>query len=546
MMNKLAPFAVFLVMAAGMLPAAEPVAVPTFNCIGLYWSPADGGKENGCHVRYRTEGAEQWRDALTAWFDERNKEYRGSIIDLKSGTQYEIELTLKNGDSKSVLKTGTWNENFPVAKTITLPEGISKKTFAVTESGKADGYVLYTFPAGSSSTIDVENEADYCMTVSSSFVIIRGITLKGARHDGIRLLNGAHDVVIEECDISGWGSPAEEGHGWGRDTEAAIRAHRVKDLQRIIIQRNKLHHPRYSTNSWDHGHPHGPQGITFGYCGGNHVIRYNEIYGDETHLFNDGMGGSSNYSDEGFPNCDSDIHGNIVMNVMDDAFEIEGGSRNVRVWGNYIDKTFTGVASAVCGLGPLYIFRNIENTCRRTPETGNSDQDHRGPFGKLGDGRGFGGGRRYFLHNTLLQAPPPAGLKVLLGASQGPLDAGGPMTNTISRNNIWHVCKKASSIGNNKGTGNDFDYDLFSSAIKSPEKHESHGIKGVPIYAEGHGPASGNGGRYQLDAKSPGFDQAERIPNFNDDFNGAAPDMGAHEAGSADMQFGVNAYRMKK
>jgi hypothetical protein len=29
-----------------------------------------------------------------------------------------------------------------------------------------------------------------------------------------------------------------------------------------------------------------------------------------------------------------------------------------------------------------------------------------------------------------------------------------------------------------------------------------------------------------------------RLPNFNDDFTGAAPDMGAHETGKPAMKFG--------
>ena len=40
---------------------------------------------------------------------------------------------------------------------------------------------------------------------------------------------------------------------------------------------------------------------------------------------------------------------------------------------------------------------------------------------------------------------------------------------------------------------------------------------------------------------SPGFDAGEIIPNFNDDFRGKAPDIGAFEAGSPPMEFGVRA-----
>ena len=60
---------------------------------------------------------------------------------------------------------------------------------------------------------------------------------------------------------------------------------------------------------------------------------------------------------------------------------------------------------------------------------------------------------------------------------------------------------------------------------------------GVPVYA-----ANRTAGDFSLTPDSPGFDAGVRIPNFNDDFRGEAPDMGAFEAGSSQMQFGLNAY----
>jgi len=48
-------------------------------------------------------------------------------------------------------------------------------------------------------------------------------------------------------------------------------------------------------------------------------------------------------------------------------------------------------------------------------------------------------------------------------------------------------------------------------------------------------------GDFSLDPGSPGFDAGEVIPNFNDGFAGQAPDIGAFEAGSPPMEFGVKA-----
>lgn len=54
-------------------------------------------------------------------------------------------------------------------------------------------------------------------------------------------------------------------------------------------------------------------------------------------------------------------------------------------------------------------------------------------------------------------------------------------------------------------------------------------------YAAGHGWTS----EAQLASTSLGFDAGARIPNFNTGFSGSAPDIGAHEAGTAAMVFGV-------
>ncbi len=46
---------------------------------------------------------------------------------------------------------------------------------------------------------------------------------------------------------------------------------------------------------------------------------------------------------------------------------------------------------------------------------------------------------------------------------------------------------------------------------------------------------------YQLASGTPGYDQGLRIPNFNDGYLGAAPDVGAAEAGAPAMKFGIAA-----
>ena len=569
-------------LAAGACGAADaPRAVPTFHCIGLYWSPDESGEDVICRVRYRSVGADEWHDALPLWFDARgpeqhsqtlssrslgdrkpkpqhefSRQYRGSIVNLTPGTEYEIDLSLEGTAVRQQIKAETWSEQFPTGKSVTLPE-VSHETLVIDQSGSPDGYILYAPAPGKTATIDGRNQIDHCVEITASYVIVRGLTLKEPRSHAI-YIGAGHDIVIEQCDISGWGRPNEgQPQLWGKDMEAAVYA-RERDpqepsIERVIVQRCRIHHPRCDTNSWtewrqdqdpekkdSRWHPGGPQAVTMYDTKGNHVFRYNEVWSDADHYYNDILGGGSNYSAAGFPNRDSDIYGNRLSHCWDDAIESEGANCNVRIWGNSIDCSFVTIATAAAHVGPMYIWRNVTARCRYAPQ-GTSDQDARGPFLKAGSNREFGGGRTYAFHNTFLQPPPEEGMTLPLGVRIGLSSYGGPILNHVSRNNIFHVCRPdGASVAEVEGEswGNDFDYDLYNGRIKAfGREHELHGVRGEPVYDPNNGP-----GEFALAPNSPGRDAGIRLPNFNDDFTGKAPDIGAHEAGTAPMEFGVSAY----
>jgi hypothetical protein len=471
------------------------------------------------------------------WYDSRNSECRGSVVMLTPDTDYEVQFAMPGKAPVAGRVARTWPEKFPIAKTVVVSGGSS--TLNITEGGSASGYVLYTAAPGTSATIDVANGAVNNVTVSAPYVIIRGLTLKGAKQDAIDLRAGAHDVVIEDNDISGWGRfNYTNSAGWqiGVDLDSGVRCRNVLSVERVIIQRNAIHDPRYGANSWSWGHPAGPQGTTFETCGGNHVIRHNEFYSTAKHYFNDAIGGADNFTDAGFPRADSDIYGNKISQTWDDAIEAEGANPNVRIWGNYMDNTATGVATTVVNRGPVYIFRNVYNRSRQLSEH-TPDTDDRNTFAKSGDDSGFGHGRRYVFHNTLLQAPPASGQQYTSGAGAG---LSGPpiMSNTVSRNNILHIWKSWWGVINaHGGAGNDVDYDLYN-GNNDVSGGEVHGLIGTPIYQSGNGWSSEANGMYQLAPNSPGYDKGLVLPNFNDGFTGAGPDVGAHEAGTPAMKFG--------
>jgi hypothetical protein len=535
---------VVLSLQAGAQSGGDaPVAIPTFHCLGLYWTPPGGAADKEVKVRYRRQGASEWKEALPMRYnpipktDEDLSDYRGSIVHLKPATTYEVQLTLAGTQTFTNLTATTWSEKFPVGETVRVEN--RDTPLAVTESGTPTAWRVYD---GRGATIDVRHQHDACITVNASYVILRGFTLKGAgaasntKKDIIGAIRvvGGHDIVIEDCDVSDWGR-LNPKTGFGFDYDAAVFSN-CKTLKRLIVQRCKLHHPTYDGSTWYEPkyptHTMGPQYITLFNTAGNHVIRCNECFSDLEHMCNDGIGGGSNGSFRGSPGHDSDIYGNLVSHCWDDGLEVEGGNRNVRLWDNYITQSMMMIGNAATSIGPLYIWRNVVARSQWQPNaTG-------GYFLKMG----YAGtedwmtGHQYIFHNTLFRADeylPTGGL----GGNR-------IVKHTVSRNNILHIRdakgKGRSHSDAKQNTDNDFDYDLFNGQV--PSGTEAHGVRGEPIYAPnaGYDPAA-NTGRFQLAPDSPGAGAGQPIPNFSDGYTGKAPDIGAHQRGAPPMRFGVSA-----
>lgn len=511
-----------------------PFAVPTFHCLGVYWSPEGGEAGKQVLLRFRERGQRSWRDGLPMRHHpvdtpECKADYRGSIVDLKPGTSYEVSLRLEGTETQAMLESATWSESFPVGAAVKTES--RDGTLEIEDSGTPEGYVLYD---GTGCTIDTGNKSDVGIAVRASYVIVRGFRIRNVREHGIRLFGG-HHIVIEDCDISRWGS--EDEKGFGKNYQACVFSNN-RDLRSVVIQRCRMHHPSWDSNSWaeQHGkstHPAGPQTVVFWESEGNHVIRYNECWSDPDHYFNDGMGAGYNGGYRGFPGADSDIYCNYIAHCWDDGIEAEGGDQNVRIWSNYIEEVLIPIANAAASIGPLYAWRNVTGRCYSPP--GSSWSMTHGPAFKMGfaGGEQWMTGHMYLFHNTILQ-PSDEGAGGLGGSSR-------IIKHCVTRNNVLHVRTSDShSISTGKSVDNDFDYDLLSA--RYPDGQEAHGIRGRPRYAEGAGlDLETKTGSFQLAPESPGYDDGVVIPNFSDVFTGAAPDMGAHEAGTAPLEFGVKA-----
>ncbi|MBI4626357.1 MAG: right-handed parallel beta-helix repeat-containing protein [Verrucomicrobia bacterium] len=542
---------------------SEPTAVTTFECIGLYYPSAETGV---CNVHYRAAGTSAWRPALDLVYDPRNQEYRGSIIGLQPDTAHEVRLTHRG--RSALIGTRTGSDRFPVGKTTRVAS--QTVPFAIMESGTPAAYHLITPHPQTRTTIDVANQADHTFVIDADYVIVRGLELKNAAQHGVLIKPGRHHVVVEDCRITGWG----RGGGsltFGNTGNMDSGIYAGPGAGHLVLQRNLIENPRGAANDWDSGHPAGPQGISLINSTGHNVIRYNEIVSTDDRGFNDGIGGGANNSTAGSPNRDSDIHGNIIAGVWDDGIESEGANMNVRIWGNYIDRAFVHVATASTSKGPLYIHRNVFGVSRRT---------RKDPMGvamiKTGMSGEFGRGHKFVFHNTALQ--PRGAFSVFSGHPDV------PDPNTVTRNNIFDCPGRLTP--SLPDTSSDYDYDFYSGSdrgratesivrsgrigwptgVQSPDGSrtiEPHGVSGamayLPSYSLEFYPAAVTTrvepGRTSVDrggkavavhgavvtVPNPVIDGGTRLPNFNDDFSGGAPDIGAFEVGRPPLRFGRRA-----
>jgi parallel beta-helix repeat protein len=306
---------------------------------------------------------------------------------------------------------------------------------------------------------------------------------------------------------------------------------RLKNNRNITIQRNTILRTKDAPTAGDaHLLSIWHDGVT---AQGGYVIRHNTIR-DLTGIprgakYWDCIGGGSNFRLDGFVARDSDIHDNFVEGCNDDGIEAEGAMVNVRIWGNRIKDTYSGISSAPTIVGPLYVFRNLvigsENAAVKLDE--NSD------------------GHRYLYHNTIYTER----------AADAIQQSGRGLWNVHSRNNIIHAGRYVIEFTTSgAGATHSFDYDsMFTSdaagrfvkwdgnsaccttleRFRSATGQEVHGLS-ADARTELVAPGAGN---FALKSSSRLVDRGIVLAGFNDGdsawpYAGQAPDIGALEYGA--------------
>ena len=169
---------------------------------------------------------------------------------------------------------------------------------------------------------------------------------------------------------------------------------------------------------------------------------------------------------------------------------------------------------------------------------------------KTGQRGEFGGGRKFIFHNTGLQ---PRGAFTVF--------SGHPDPNTVTRNNIFDAPGRLASSQEVEPPG-DYDHDFYNGSDRGRAR-ERHGVRGRVAYLNSHYlewypapvvtrveygriPVEVGGRQVEitdpvLTVPNPVIDAGARLPNFNDDFSGRGPDLGAFEVGRPPLRFGRRA-----
>lgn len=540
-----APPAGYQFPSGGVASSRAITTVSTFQSVSLYWKASTGSDARKALVRYRQAGSTTWLQGHPAHWDgrsptasrtptapERANEYRASLVELRAGATYEVEMYVEGSGEKRSATATTWPDALPEGQTVRVT-GNRSTTLVINSGGTPDAYLVYDFVNGA--TIDVAHGANFGVELGANarYVIIRGATIKNANMHGIVVGTAPDDgamplVVVENCDISGWGS--KQGARFGRNSDAAVGSwnSRSRPIERLVVQNNKLHHPATDSNNWfelhdgyDTYHPMGPQAVApFYVARGNIVVRYNSIWSDATHMFNDGIGSvNGNFSFKGFLGNDSDVYGNDVSHVWDDAIEADGADCNLRVWNNVLTETFNYVSTAVVSVGPFYAWRNVGVATRKMPGTGKDTlgvaNKNRIQGNDETNGVEYGGGWQFWYHNTFPRS----------GTTAAPVGAHSSFYSNeyqrmVGRNNVLNAWSYAVRGGTHPT--NTFDYNVYTGATEVPGGSMANSTSAV---------ASFKSGTWELVEGTPGSAEGAVIPNFTGTFAGAQPDVGAVQAG---------------
>jgi hypothetical protein len=524
-------------------PSMDP---PTLACLGVHWPYEGDGNQNAVvGVRFRRADAPEsdWKEALALFrirpenlFQDEStpkdvvRAFAGSIFDLTPDTEYQIELSLTDPDGGSTTRS-LRSRTRPVPSVpkdlrrvqatpdtlaraikaaqpgdlLLLEKGVYRGCFILQKKATADRPIVVRGVSAEEVILEGGPEDPAAVDVSGSeFVFLESLTFRNC--DTAVRANGGTGISFRRCRTLGVPHPFRS-----RPSDLPSRDFYIAD--------NVLEGPC----TWP-ASPHiieEEEGIEL--VGTGHVVCHNRItgFGDAISIYRN-------------PAVSIDITDNDIDVATDDGIELDFGVRNIRCLRNRIANARTGISLQPVYGGPCYVARNEITNTELTPF-----KLHCSPSGAV------------IFHNTSVRA----GIPFVVSAKDEVRD-------TILRNNLF--------LGNDdrflhwtSGALNcDLDYNGYG-----PGKGSS---KFAGQYYEAHRHLVRNGievhGRlleppfFSVDLRFPGkfsdrvkaaavdlhpastaIDGGVPLPNVNDGYGGAAPDLGARESGAQKPHFGPRA-----
>lgn len=500
---------------------SELSAVPLFQTCSLYLDRKDKISERH-QIWFREQGSTQWQKGFPLVRSVDHKQLKGSLVNLKENTDYEVKLITESGEFK--VKFKTWNPAPPIKKTITLNEKNFKQYLKISQSGSNDGWIKYI----AEKDFILKGSPDKTAVIDISgakYVILEGLTVRGGVRHGINI-SDSKNIRILNCDIAGWGRIGtqrfdKDGKYYMDNEKRCINndaAVNIDRSQNVVVERCYAHDPRGTANSWTFSHPAGPNAIAVRSRGGT-VVRYNDFIGSDIHRWNDCIEGHGNGKVDGGFYRDASIYGNMFAFGNDDGIELDGGQMNIRLFYNKIEGFYCGVSTAPCLLGPSYVFRNLIVNL--------GDEYNACNFALKNIYSQCGSGRIFFFNNTIYAI---SGFSPYNTKDNIPDD----LIKGMSRNNILY-CRETHISPTMFKRKSDFDYDLIyaddpklidSSMLKANNAEKNAVIGKNPKFTDI------SRGDFRLEPGSPGIAGGTVISGFAEAANGRSPDMGAFSAGN--------------
>ena len=533
-------------------PGEPQLDRPTLMALGVKLPV--GGDDNynaTVSVRYRKAGTDTWRQALPlyrvrpetvrGWKVE--PQFSGSIFDLRPATTYEIELRVADPDGE-------------VDRTLTLSgttrgvpgDPATPNQVAVDSAAGLRAAMAAAKPGDVITLADGRYEGSYSLRAAGTAenpIVIRGASQDGVILDGgdcascnVLEVYGAGFVHIERLTLQNanralrFQTQAAEGNVVRRvrirNTRLGIGAQ--ADQKDFYIADNvlegRLAWPSVYTD--DNGARSNDDGIRV--QGFGHVMAHNRIsgYGDAMKVEQDGARAI-------------DFHGNEILSAYDNGVELDASEANARCLRNRFTNTYATLSVQPIYGGPAYLIRNVvvnvtHEQMKFHALGGTPPRDSNGIFAWHNTFVSPGSAlnletsdvtHHFVIANNLFVggARPPNGRTVNW---TGPIDDGVFDYNGYSPDGGFTLNLPPAQGG----------YSRFANfAAIQQAGIEIHGLLlATPMFASGLTPPASytetlNPPDAALDPVSNAIDRGMILANVNDDFTGAAPDLGALELG---------------